>query len=425
MAAGPTPLETDFSPSTSHAFEPELTGPPPRPIPDALDRGPYMRRRRAAVIALALSGAVCLALSRAPGIDVLARYLLPLGYLHWIGMGALVLAAGLYVPLALHQGPFRYVRDGVPLPVRVTELVKAPTAVMNGVPSAHAFIAFIAFRHPETAELLHAEVRSNDFASSRKDAYEAPFKVGDTVTAVYLPGQLEKTLRLYAFLELSPDVNLTRRSQSQDSPWKLAVLLVAVPAIFVALFANVYAFGRYQPLEMDYRRLALPMVVGGLLIGGGMLAGLYLSHRAEQRRLRQRALTALSAGTAVETGTPFLGSGVYGWAMRAGVAAGAPLLGAVTTLCWCLMANAWLDRSAARPAPATVTDMVMKTHAFVFRQYELEYVLDGSAEKHTMMTAPEHLASFTSPAAVAHVRDGRFGWRWVENVTPAPPPDPR
>jgi hypothetical protein len=415
MASRVTP--DDPVPSASYSFEPELTGHPPRPIPDRLNEGPYPRDQRTRVALLVAIGVVCLLLSRAPGIDVLALYVLPLGYLSWIGLAALAGAAAAYIPIALHRGPFRYVRDGLPLAVRVLEIVKGPTTIVNGQPSTHGLVATVAFRHPETGEVKVAQVKSNDFSSARKDAYDTPFKVGDDVTAVYLPDRLEKTLRLYAFLELSPEVNLRQATVPKDSPWKLALLVVVVPAILLVLFANVYAFSRYEPVQFDFRQAAVPLVAGALLLGGGTFAGLYFGHRSEQTRIHERSLVALASGKAVETGTPFLGHGLHGWVLRVVVPAGSLLLGSLTALCWCFMANAWLDRSPSRPVPATIVGMTMTTHAFLFREYELEYRLDGSDKKRKLLTTPQHLLSLHGREAVAHVREGRLGWPWVETVT--------
>ncbi len=411
---------TDTLPRDGYAFEAEFTGPPPRAIPDQLDDGPYARGRRRVAISLALTGVASLLLAGAPGIDVLARYVLPLGYLTWVGAGALLLAAAGYLPLALRRGPFRYVRDGVPLAVRILQMVKTPTAVTNGAPSAYAFVATVGFRHPESGEAVAAQVKSDDFSAMRKDAYQVPFKVGDDVTAVYLPGRLEKTLRLYAFLQISPTVNLRPRSRSRsaDSPLKSALLLLAIPALFLVLIANVYAFGRYHPVQFDYWRAAVPMIVGGLVLGGALYAGLYLGHRSEQEKLRVRARQALATGGAVEVGTPFLGRGAHAWFLRVVLAVGAPFLGALTTMCWCFMANAWLDRSEPRLVPATVVETTMTTHAFVIREYELEYRLEGSLETNKLLTTPEHLAEIAGRDVAARVRRGRFGWPWVETVTP-------
>ena len=51
-------------------------------------------------------GFLCLLLSRAPGIDVLALYVLPLGYLSWIGLLALAGAAAAYIPSPCTAAPF-------------------------------------------------------------------------------------------------------------------------------------------------------------------------------------------------------------------------------------------------------------------------------------------------------------------------------
>jgi hypothetical protein len=281
----------------------------------------------------------------------------------------------------------------------------------------------VVFLHPDTAAVTYAQLKSNDFSTESKDGYETPFKVGDAASAVYLPGRLEKTLRLYAFLELSPDVNLRSPAKPDEgSPLKKALVMASVPALFVVLFANVYAFGRYEPLDFDWRRAAIPLAAGALLLGGGLFAGLYLPHRAEQERIRRRAQTTRAQGGAVEVETPFLGQGVQGWLVLVVVAVSVALLGALTALSWSFMANAWLDRSPSRDVPAAVVEMTMTTHAFVFREYELEYRLDGASKTRKLLTTPEHLYSFEGDRAVARVRQGRFGWPWVETVESAPAP---
>jgi hypothetical protein len=408
----------DRVPSTSYSFEPEFTGHPPRSIPDRLGEGPYPREQRTRAVLLMVFGVLCLLLARAPGIDVLALYVLPLGYLSWIGLVALAAAAAAYLPLALHRGPYRYVRDGLPLAVRVLDLMKGPRVIVNGQPSTHGFVATVGFRDPQTGGVKVSAVKSNEFASARKDAYDTPFKVGDDVTAVYLPGRLDKTLRLYSFLELSPDVNLRQSTApAPSSPWGTIAVLLAVPLLLLGAIANVYALGRYEPVPFELRRAVVPFAAGAVVIGGGVFAGLYLSHRREQIRVRGRAIVAHAAGKAVEAETPFLGHGLYGRVLRVVVAAGSLLMGGVTAVCWCFMANAWLDRSPSRAVPATIVGMTMTTHAFLFREYELEYRLEGSTEKHKLLTTPQHLLSLGDREAVAHLRDGRLGWPWVETIT--------
>jgi hypothetical protein len=344
---------------------------------------------------------------------------LPLRYLFWIGLGSLAVAVLSHAEHALRRGPYRYVRDGRPLVARVLTLAKAPSTIHNGQASTHAFTADIVFRDPDTGTMSTARVKSRDFASARKDVYDTPFRRGDYATAVYLPGQLPKSLRLYAFLDLSPTVNIRRRrSLEPASPWKAALLVLMVGAIFAVLFANVYAFGRYQPIDFAYQRAALPMAAGAVVLGGGVLAFLYLSQRHEQQKLLARARHDLAAGAAVELPGPFLGRGLQGWVLKLALIAGAPLLGAGTAMCWCFMANAWLDRSESRLVPAHVEGMKMTTHAFLFREYELEYRLAGSATKAKLLSTPQELSRFQDRQAIAYVRDGWLGWPWVAAVVP-------
>jgi hypothetical protein len=418
MAASVPPGELAFSPPASYTFEPELLGPAPRPIPELLRRGPYARRRRDGVRALLAFGAGALLLDAVPGVDVLALYVLPLAYLSWIGFGALLLAALSWLDLTLRPGPFRYVRDGVPLVVRVVDLVKGPSRLVNGQATHYAFTASVAFMNPETALPTVSQLRSDDFPSSRRGDYDTPFRIGDYVTGVYLPGRLEKSLRLYAFLGLDPERCLRCRNAGPASPWRIAAGGLALMVFFLVAFANVYAFGRYEPLGLELEQAAGPVGFGAIFFGGAALYAMLRAHRRERRRTAERNQCA-SAGEAREVAVPFGGRGFRGWLVRGLVALGLPLVGGVTALCWALLANAWLDESPARLQPARIHDMTMTTYDLIFREYELAYVLEGSEEVRKLLSTPQHLSRFENDEAIARVRAGRFGWTWVETVLPA------
>jgi hypothetical protein len=410
-----------FSPPSGFAFEPEFLLPPPRQIPENLERGPHALGQRRAAVAFVTAGFLCLVVRELPVAASLALYILPLGYLGWIGLGCLLVAAVLRLQEALHQGPYRYVRDGLVVPARVVQLVKAPSVIHNGQPAEYAFTARVELVHPETGALVTADVKSKDFSAGSRDRYDTPFGVGDYATAVYLPGRLEKTIQLYAFLDLSPDVNLrSAQAPPPDPPWKVALAVVAIGAIFTVLFSNLIANGRYQPIDFEFSRAVLPMSLGALFIGGALLAAIYASHQREQKKIADRARETIHTGRAVELGAPFLGEGVMGWVLKVAMGAGSLLLGALTALCWCLMANALLDTSQPRLVPATVTGMKMTTHALIFREYELEYRLEGSRKAESLLTTPWHLGRLAgADAVVAHVREGRLGWPWVQTVEPA------
>ena len=170
----------------------------------------------------------------------------------------------------------------------------------------------VGYRHPETGEPTAVAIKSNDFSSSRKEAYSStPFKVGDDVTAVYLPGRLAKTLRLYAFLELSPDVNLRLRplARTPTSPLedrrsgrghpRPLPRLAREPLRVRTLPADRVRVPPGRRAGRDRRPAAGRRPVRGALLRPPRGAGPYS---------RKRALAALATGKAVEAGTPFLGT---------------------------------------------------------------------------------------------------------------------
>ena len=409
-----------FIPPARYEFEPELHGLAPRPLPDALSRGPHPAQRRRGAIALALFGGVCLLVSALPIIRAAGLYFLPFAWADWIGIGSLSLAALSWADLSLRAGRARWVRDGSPLVAQVLELMKAPSAIVNGTPAQGRFTATVAFVHPETAVPSVAQLQSDDFSWDSRDQYDTPFRVGDYVTALFFPGQFEKSLRLYPFLGLRAEHELRRGKPAHSgSPWVVAALLLGLVALFTALVGGALAYGLYAPIDFDYRRAAFPIAGGAIALGGGLLAWLWQMHRAQVRKSAAHNRLALENGGALEVSTPFLGSGAHGWIVGIAVVLGAPLVGAVLTLCWLFFANAWLDESAPRREPAQIENLVMTTHGLVFREYQIEYALSGTGARGKLLSTPEHMATLASADAVALVRAGAFGWPWVESIEAA------
>lgn len=411
----------EWAPPSWRSLEPELVGPPPRPLSASLAEGPYARGRRTATVALLATGLVSLVVAEAPWVDRLALYLLPLGYLEWIGIACLVGAAVAPLERRLARGRYRYVRDGVVLTARILDLVKAPAAIVNGQAIQYAFRASILLEDPESRELVVAETASEPFSAEARAKFETPFKIGDYATAIYLPPSLEKTLRLYAFLDLSPVSNLRRSpAPAAGSPWKIALSVLAIVGLFAVMVGNLYSFGRFHPLDFDYVR-AWPLLTAGGLLGVGGFVALVLQHRRQRDRIERDAATAVAEGRAVELTLPFLGGGAMGWFLRVVVALGLVAMGALTVVCWALALNAGLDRSPSRATPATVVEMTRTTHALLFRDYSMKLRVEGFDEPLDMLTTPQTLdALLGSPEAIASLRNGRFGWTWVEGVAPLP-----
>jgi hypothetical protein len=420
MSSAPPPIPS-LAPPSGYAFEPELTGPTPRPLPELLKQGPHPASRRQSAAVLAAFGGFCVLLSTFPFVRTAGLYFLPLAWADWIGIGSLALALFGWANVALGLGRRRWVRDGIPLAVQIVELVKGPSAIVNGTPSQCRFTATVAFPHPQSGVPTLAQLQSDDFSWDARDAYDTPFRVGDHVTALYLAGKLEQTLRLYAFLGLRPEHALRRKQRGSEtgSPLAVALLLVGLVVLSTSIIGGGVAYGRYEPIDFRYERAAIPIAAGALLIGSGFLAWIWQVHRRQLRRSDEHNQRAAGTGEALDVPVPFLGSGLHGWIVRILLALGAPLLGGGVVLAWLFLANAQLDESAPRPEPVRIESLVMKTHAFLFREYEIEYVFAHSGARAKLMSTPQHMMTLTSERGVALVREGAFGWPWVETIAPA------
>jgi hypothetical protein len=413
------PLE-DFAAPPSYRFEPELQETPPRHFPEEFRNSPYFVRQRNAMVGLLVAGVLCVAFAQLPILHEWGLYVLPLAYLNWIGTGLLVLGAASWITSKQRRGPIQYVEEGTPLVARIRELVLRPTAIVNGQPTTYAFSALIEYREPETGALVEKQVDSRGFSASAKDKYRTSYRVGEYVTAVYLKSNPAKTLRLYGFLEIRPDIGLlTTRAAEPPSVLKTGLSVGAIFGLFGLLFWNVYAFSKYQPLELTFERAAAPVVVGGLVVGGGLIAWLAVRQARARRDLAARNEKAIAAGEAVELEARKRGLfGAHGLLMTMVIGAGALLLGGGVVLCWCFTANAMFDTSKPELRPVEIVEFWSTTHSFLFREYEIEYRFPGETQSRKLLSSPAHMHQFRSRQGVAEIHAGRFGWSWIKTIAP-------
>ena len=411
-----------FDPPDDYPLEDELRGEPPRPLPAELERGRYAVRQRRGVSILLLTAAACTTFGLLPVVKEWGLYFLPLAYLDWIGIGIGVLGAGALVGRLARRGPYRYAREGVPLVARIVGLELRPTVIVETRPTTYRFFATIVYRDPETGEPRVAETTSNDVSADEKDRLTTTYRVGDYATAVYLPGDPKRSLRLYGFLDLKPGLGLVRRDAAPEGGLlQTALLVAAVFGIFGVLGWNVYAYGKYAPLELSARQAAPPLVAGAVVLGGGVLWSLAREQRRGRARLAERNAAALARGEAVEQPAAAKAGwfGAHGVVMGLILIAGALLLGGLTVLCWCYTANALLDSSPPRFRPVQIDRMVQVTHKAIFREYKIEYhFLDGAGAKREYLSTPAEMARFPTDFAVAEIHSGRFGWPWVKALHP-------
>jgi hypothetical protein len=87
---------------------------------------------------------------------------------------------------------------------------------------------------------------------------------------------------------------------------------------------------------------------------------------------------------------------------------------------WAWTLNAWLDTSKSRPRPVAIERMTHTTYNFLFRYYEIEYRLrdEPNPEKREYLSTPQEMSRFFEKKGWAEVREGFFGWPWVEQIRP-------
>ncbi|HSU54794.1 MAG TPA: hypothetical protein VLT36_12100 [Candidatus Dormibacteraeota bacterium] len=415
----PPSLEA-FAPPSNYRFEPELQETPPRHVPEEFRNSPFFVRQRNTLVRVLLAGGLCIVFGRLPIFREWGLYVLPLAYLSWVGAGLLVLGGAGWISSKARRGPIQYVEEGIPLVARIRELVLRPTMIMNGQPTTYVFSAVIEYRDPDTGALVEKKVDSRDFSASGKDKYRTSYHMGEYVTAVYLKSNPAKTLRLYGFLELRPDIGLLQTRAAEPPSLAKTVLGVgAVFAIFAVLFWNVYAFSKYEPLDLSFAQAGGPVIVGGVVLGGGLIAWLATRQARSRREMAARNEKALASGQAVELQARKRGPfGAHGLIMTLVIGAGALMLGGVVVLCWCFSANALLDKSKPEFRPVEIVEFWSTTHSFLFREYEIEYRFPGETKTRKLLSSPAQMARFQSKQGVAEVHPGCFGWSWVETIAP-------
>jgi len=396
----------------------ELRGPTPRPRPAFVRQSPLAAKQLNIFLGCMVAGGMCLVLSPLPFVKTMALYLLPLEYLTWIGLGLCAIGALIYVSGAELKRACKYLEEGEAAFGRVQALVKKPTLLVHGQPSTYALFAAVEVRHPETGETCLREVKSRDFSASKKDRVSTRFRVGDAVPVVWLPHKFDKTVQIYDFLDVSPEATLQWDTPKASPLWQTIALTAFLVAFMFALFWNVYAIGRFEPLDFEFMQ-GLPVFALGGVISAAAVVACYVFAIRKRREVAAQNQQAIAAGEAVEL--QINRKPVRGALFAIILVLGAAGLGGATVLCWAMTANALLDKSPAQPVVVGITEMIEETTDFIYREYKMKYRRAQDKSDHTLLTTPDHINQFLQlRIGIAQVRQGRFGWPWVETIDPIP-----
>ncbi len=383
-----------FDAPDSFSFEPELRPPTPRPVPGSLRRGAYEAKWSQGISVGFTVGLVCVGFSFFTFMKELGYYILPLAYLDWIGYGIIALTALAYLLHRLRPGRFRYVRSGLPLVARVLHSGRHLGAYEA---KELKFLSLLEYKHPETNGLSYTTVASPTVATTfNPDAYTTTLEAGDYVTAVYLPGKLDKSLQVYGYLGLNPEADFIRKNgrriRDHVSLWKTFALIGAIVAALALLVGGLYTIEFRFPLEFNPWHFAVPVGGAGVVFGVAALVA-SLRKRGDKKKDFKACVKIFIAG------------GVGG-VFLAGILL--PLL------------NSFIDRGEPQFRDIEVVELWQETWDFLIRNYKIEYRELGQTESRKCPSTLEHMAHFQQTrAGVIEVKKGLFGWLWVSDICPA------
>jgi hypothetical protein len=421
-----------FAPPADYTFEPEFQELVPRPIPEETRMGRHARITAGVKLVCISLASVLLSLAMLPQTKDWAVYVIPCGYLKWIGL--LFLATwGVAVMWGMIErfaglGPYRYIRSGTPVIARVLALVKSPTRMVNGSTVNYAVFALFEFQDPESGELHRSEGKSWEFHTLECNSYTTSFRVGDYVTAVYLPTHFADSLNLYPFLDLMPDVGLIHRQAPGTSrPWINVRMLICLMALPLAGAVAAFTYSLYVPLDFGFWQSAPLFAVCFV-----SLAIVWLTTLSSYRLRRHEWIVTMNA-LAREEAEPFeveapppagCAGGFYKWVLL-------PLafsaIGGSAILYSIYAVNALCDRSAPRLQKVQIVGLAVREHHGIFRTYTIEYMVPWSPRVCRLCTSPDNMASFERAAVrtgIAELHRGFLGWTWVNTIRPDIPAPP-
>lgn len=308
----------------------------------------------------------------------------------------------------------------MPLVARITALFRHTKKVIHGI-HFDEYVAVLQHRHLLTGEIVVTNVTC-EIPPFEKEKSTLSYRVGDYATAVYLCSNPEKSLKLYGFLGLRPDLGvITLKKSGKWDDLKLIGIISAVFLFFFAVAWDGYAFRRYSPIEFSPEFL-IPITLGAMTLGVGLLIYFTLANRQTRNQLNENNPVAQIIGSVIKIPSQSRRR-LYGlrlvknaFLVFVGLAVGGGIM-----LGWAFTLNAICDSSQPTQRPIHICQMFMETHEFVFREYKIEYQFadEPAGEKHELLSTPWHMDSFgPTVTGFAHVRKGFFGWPWVETLIP-------
>lgn len=407
-----------FAPPKEYQFEPELLGKLPRIIPPELRQGIHGLSAYNTLRACLIVGLLCVALAETSFVQTVGMYFLPLKFTRWIGAAVLAFAAFKYLKDARESGPYLWVKNGTPFIARVISMVAQPTLYYNGQPTQWKI--FAAFEYEADGAVQQQWTTSFDLGTS-PHLYTTSYKVGDYVTGLYVDDPSPENRRtLYGFLGLKPGLGVIYRDPSTDRFHAMLKGIAAVFGITGAVFALLIHGVRVVPYEMPGQNFW--WVNAAVTCLAAIPLHVWLKRRADAKRAAWQAAQELAHSKGEPVFSDPQGANV---AMHTRGATALAMFGLFLAQIFGLWGlNAALDRSQPVLWPAHIERLIHTTWNGCIRDYSIKWKkYDPATDKvvgseQSFLTTASHLERFKTRAAVAHIGEGAFGWKWVVTVEP-------
>ncbi len=412
----------EFNPPDSFCIESELESPIPRPIPEIVKSGKYYQSQKKMFIWIFSIGIVIICSAYFPSMSGWGNTIQVSSLLAWIGSVFCLISLLPLTNIVFFLGPFRYIKEGVPIAVRVFSVVKAPSSTVNGETSHYVYHVEIEFINPQNEKVNYMTVRSDEFSAAVKDNYSTSLLRGQYLTGIYLPGKLQATLTLYGFLGLNPEASVIQRKKIFDKKTLFAIILgiTAIVMFMGALVGCLISLEYCRPLEYNLKDTIWPMIIGGVLFGALFNGYFYWNYRKTKKVIQEKNKKALQDGGEIELlpnsfVNPKSGSD---WLIKMLMLIGMPLLGSYIGLCSCFYLNTLADRSESKYKNGEITSVKRIDHRLAIHDYLIEYVIAGSDETYKIRTNDKFVETIMTNLCIVEIKKGNLGWPWVKQLHP-------
>jgi len=378
-----------FDPPAGFSHGPEFEPAPPRPVPAILKRGSHRRRADRQAMTLLVFGALCALYSNTRIVEELSYYLLPLGYLQWIGYALTAMGLARWLCHRIFRGSYAYVVEGIPVAARV--LGTAPVVEkINGHPQLR-FETLLEYREPDTGKLSYRSTLTGriDAGFHSAEKFSLALEPGQYVTAVGKSGRFEETLAPYPVLGLNPE---REAILYEGRPWSGISTLGAITVAFLImlslglLLGIIYVVEFCMPVE-NFGPAGLAAAVGAA-VG---LATCLAATRARSGRDPKKMLQLGLAGLILGAGGGFMTAALI---------------------------NASFDRSAPVYREVQVVEFWQTTRQLIFRDYSIEYREFASGKKEKLAARVEKMQEFDLRFGALEIGKGALGMPWVRDIHP-------